>query len=171
MRGTLTVSAALLAALCLSGCAGPSTFVSPTPPPDTEAQAWFKSDVPAVRAALARAMVETDLPLDHDASGPRLVVASRQQVPHVRGAAAPAPGPLPTYTLRARLSPADGTHVEATVTVDCPSCNGTSAYEWEYPGDLVKEVFQATRQILGERSPRFRHPPRFRPTPWRPPPR
>jgi hypothetical protein len=164
------VSATLVTAVCAAGCAGPSTFVSSAPPPDIEAHAWFRSGVPAVRGAVARAMVENGLPVDEAASGPRLLVASRQQVPHVRGAAAPAPGPLPTYTLTARLSPAGGTHVEATVKVDCPSCDGASAYEWEYPGDIVRGVFRTAAKMLGERSPRFQYPPRFRPARWHPPP-
>lgn len=162
-------AALFLAAIALAGCGAPATFVSVTPPPDLDADAWYGSSLPAVRTALRRAMVETGLTLGDDA-GEATVVGLRQQVPYVgEGAGDPVPGRLPVYRLTARLSSEGGTRVRVHVSVVCDVCDGATPYEWEYPGDIVRNVFERTRRMLGERHARYACPERYRPPRWRPP--
>ena len=54
----LARATALSLVVAAAGCGGPARFVSANPPPDTAADAWFRSGIPAVRAALARAVTE-----------------------------------------------------------------------------------------------------------------
>lgn len=170
-RFARAVVAATCAALAAGmGCAGPATFVSADPPPDVDAEAWYASAMPAVRSALERAMIDAGMIVDRDASSQTKIVASKQQMPHIgEGTDEPAAGPLPVYRLTAELSRPGDTHVLATLVVRCAACNGETAYQWEYPGDVVRRVFEETRKILKERSPRYRYPPRFVAPPWRPP--
>ena len=156
--------------LLVVGCGGPATFVSPDPPPDTAADAWFLSGVPAVRSALRQAMTEHGMMIDAGESSATVVVGVRQQLPYVDEASGrPASGPLPTYRARAVLSRKRETHVRLAVRADCRSCDGVTPYEWQYADDVIRAVFERTRSVLGERRPRFAYPPRYRPIRWRRP--
>jgi hypothetical protein len=164
------VAAGAFALLLAAGCGGPATFVSPDPPPDTTADAWFLSGVPAVGAAVRQAMTEHGMAIDAAKSSATVVVASRQQLPYVdESSGRPASGPLPAYRVRAVLSRAGETRVRLTIAADCRACDGATPYEWQYPVDLTRRVFERTRAILGERRPRFAYPPRYRPVRWRRP--
>ena len=165
----MVIAAAVVALAAVAGCGGTATFVSAEPPPDTAADAWFLSGVPAVRSALRQAMTEHGMSVDPKTSSPSVVGAFKPQLPHVDEASgAPAAGPLPTYRIRATLSRARETHVRLLVKAECPACDGLTPYEWQYPGDVVRSVFERTRSILGERRPRFAYPPRYRPPRWAP---
>ena len=168
--GLRVLVAGAIVLLLVVGCGGPATFVSPDPPPDTAADAWFLSGVPAVRSALRRAMTEHGMMIDSGESSATAVVGVRQQLPYVDEASGrPASGPLPAYRVRAALSRERETHVRLTVGADCRSCDGVTPYEWQYPGDVTRAVLERTRSILGERRPRFAYPPRYRPIRWRRP--
>jgi hypothetical protein len=165
----LTGSAML--ALALSGCGAAATFTSAVPPPDATAEAWYRSDAPAVRSAIVRAMRDAMITVDPASGDAGTVVGTRQQVPYVgEGGVEPAAGPLPAYRLRVTTARrATDTHVLATVSAVCRTCDGKTPYEWEYPGDLLKDVLEGAREILGEKRVRVSYPPRHRPVRWRPP--
>ena len=167
LRLTLLAFSALALLWAGSGCAGPARFVSPEPPPDTTAEAWFASGPPAVRAALVAAMESQGIAIDAAACSPTTVVGVRHQLPYVdETSGGPARGTLPAYRLRAVLERRDHTHVRLTVRVHCPACDGVTPYEWEYPGDVIRRVLDRVRRALGERRPRFAYPARYRPAPW-----
>ncbi|MFH1690833.1 MAG: hypothetical protein ABIE42_11475 [Candidatus Eisenbacteria bacterium] len=157
--------------LALSGCGAPATFVSTTPPPDMTAEAWYGSSVPEVRAAISKAMRGARIAISPDAGGAGTIVGTKQQVPYVgRGAGEPAPGRLPVYRVRTTITrPGDVTHVRASIEVVCPSCGSKTPYEWEYPGNLFRDIFEGTRRILSDRKARVSYPPRHEPVRWRPP--
>jgi len=166
MRTSLTtaVAALALALLLLTGCAGPSTFVSPEPPPETHADAWFLSGMPRVHAALRNAMAAAGMSVVTEECSPTVVVAERHQLPYIdEDVGAPAAGPLPVYRMRAVLSRPGDTHVRIAVRPHCTACDGTTPYEWEYPVDLIRTVLEDARRSLAERRPRFRYPPRYTP--------
>ena len=164
---TLARAAALSLVVAAAGCGGPARFVSPDPPPNTAADAWFRSGVPAVRAALAAAMERNGIAIDREACTPTVVAGVRHQLPYVDGSSGePVRGALPAYRLRAVLTRAERTHVRLTLRPQCASCDGRTLYEWEYPGDVIRTVFEDTRRILGERGHRFSYPPRYRPARW-----
>ncbi len=161
---------ALLALLAAGGCGGTATFVSAEPPPDSVADAWFGRPVTEVRAAVLQAMLDGGLVIDQSASDAATVVGTRQQVPYVgEGAGELAGGPLPLYRVKVVLSRDGRTHVRATVHAVCQACDGATPYEWEYPGDLVRDILERAHRRLGDSAARFEYPPRFRPTRWRPP--
>jgi hypothetical protein len=133
------------------------------------AEAWFDSPVQAVRDAMAVAMARAGIAIEGDDAE---LVGVKQQVPHVgRGAGEPAPGPLPVYRIRVTFARDGGTRVRARLEPVCPACNGKTPYVWQYPGDLLRDVFEETRQALGEREARFSYPARHKPVRWRPPKR
>jgi hypothetical protein len=167
-RVAMLVTAGLLLAAAW-GCGAPATFVSTAPPPDAEGEAWFVSPLPAVRAALERAMIDRGLAVNAEASSPSVLVATKPQPPHItKNVAGPSSGPLPEYRVTATLARARDTHV--TVTIDVRySGDGTFAYEWDYPTDIIRDVFEGAKRTLHEKSPRCRIPGRFKP-PRRPPP-
>ncbi|MBD3366607.1 MAG: hypothetical protein GF405_00365 [Candidatus Eisenbacteria bacterium] len=147
-----------MAALAAGGCAGGSTFVSTTPPPDTSGDAWFIADAPRVRNAVARSMQEHGFALDAGTGG--AVVAGTK--PQLVAEGRPADG-RPVYRLRCIITRQGDTHVRATVAPQCAVCDGTTEFEWEYPADLVRGVLERTRTLLGERRARIDYPPRYRP--------
>jgi hypothetical protein len=117
-------------------------------------------------------MLRSGLTLFPGEGDPDALIASRQQVPYVgRGAGPPAPGPLPVYRVTATITRQDDTHVRVSLDVVCPACNGKVPYEWQYPGDLLREVLDGARRILSEKDARVSYPPRHRPARWRPPKR
>lgn len=153
---------AIAASVALAaGCGGPARFVSPHPPPDAVAHAWFVRDVPAAHAALIAAMERRGMAVDASASSPAVVVAVKHQLPYVDAVSGePAKGPLPAYIVRAELSRDAGrTHVIMAVRADCPSCDGATPYEWERPTDLALRLLRHTASLLGERRARFAYPP------------
>ena len=163
---TLAGAASLL--VSLSGCGAPATFTSAVPPPDVTAEAWYESPAPAVSDALAEAMVQAAITIDASASGPGELVGSKQQVPYVgRGAVEPAPGPLPVYRVRMNVDGTGGTHVRANIEVVCPTCSDDVPYVWEYPGHLLRNVFEGAQRLLGEKRVRASYPPRHKPVRWR----
>jgi hypothetical protein len=176
-RAATVVVAARACGLCLllalSGCGAAATFISTTPPPDKTAEAWYGSPVWEVEAAIKQAMRGARIAVDPAAGGPGVVVGTKQQVPYVgRGAGEPAPGPLPVYRVRTVITrPGDVTHVGASIEVVCPSCGSTTPYEWEYPGDLFRDIFEGARRVLSDRGARVSYPPRHEPVRWRPPKR
>ncbi len=169
------VAAALVGGLCLlatlNGCGGAATFVSTEPPPDVTAEAWYTSSVPQVKAAIGRAMRGARVAVDPDAGGAGTIVGTKQQVPYVgTGAGAPAAGPLPVYRVAVTVRrQGDLTHAGASIEVVCPSCGSETPYEWQYPGDLFRDIFERTRRILSDRGGRTSYPPRHEPVKWRPP--
>lgn len=170
MRAVPTTAwvAAPLALLLASGCAGPSTFVSPQPPPETHADAWFLSDMPSVHAALRGATVAAGMSIVTEECSATVVVAEKHQLPYIDAeVGAPAAGRLPVYRMRAALSRPGDTHVRVAVRPLCPACDGATPYEWEYPVDLIRTVLEGTRSSLAERRPRLRYPPRYAPPRWR----
>lgn len=172
IRGPRTLIVLVACALALAcGCGGPATFVSPTPPPGTTGDAWYARPPASVRTALGTAIAESGLVLDDSRTDRNTLVGSRQQVPYVGdGAGELAAGPLPLYRVTVGLS-SDGseTHVRATVQVVCSACDGSTPYEWEYPSDVIRSIFEKTRKILGVGKPRYRYPARHVPPKWRPP--
>ncbi len=169
MRTTVFRALALIGtAFILSGCAGPSTFVSSEPPPETAADAWFLSGIPAVRAAVRQAMIDHGVTLDAAKSGPTVLVGSKEQLPYVdEETGEPAAGPLPVYVVRAAISRPGDTHVRLQVRAECGACDGETPYVWEYPSDLIRAILEETRTALHERHPRIVYPPRYRPPRWR----
>jgi hypothetical protein len=168
MRVALGFAGAALA--LAAGCAGPSTFVSPEPPARAQVDASFPNDLPAVRLAVTQAMDLAGLAPLPGEGNPTVIVAEKHQLPYIaEDAGAPAAGPLPLYRMRATLSRRGvETHVRIVVQPECPACNGTTPYEWEYPVDLIRRVLERTRSTLGHRGPRIDYPPRFVPRRWRP---
>ena len=169
---TLVAALAVCAFLpvALGGCGGPGTFISATPPPDVSADAWYKSSVPAVRAAIRQAMLNARITVDPAGDDAGAVVGTKQQVPYVgKGAGEPAPGPLPVYRFSVTITRQGDTHVRTSVDVVCPTCGGKVPYEWEYPDDLLRDIFDGARRILSEKRTRVNYPPRYRPVRWRPP--
>ena len=170
LQGRCLALLALPALLAAGGCGGPATFVSTEPPPDSVAEAWFGLPVTEVRAAVRQAMLDGGLVIDQPASDATTVVGTRQQVPYVgEGAGELAGGPLPLYRVKVVLSRDGRTHVRATAHAVCPTCDGATPYEWEYPGDLVRDILEGAHRRLGDPGARFNYPPRFRPARWRPP--
>lgn len=170
--GPGSAAAALVGAaslfVSLSGCGVPATFTSAVPPPDVTAEAWYESPAPAVGDALAEAMVQAAITIDASAGDPRELVGSKQQVPYVgRGAMEPTPGPLPIYRFRMSVDGTGGTHVRANIDVVCPACSDDAPYVWEYPDDLLRNVFEGARELLGEKRIRASYPPRHKPVEWR----
>ena len=154
---------ALGAAALLAGCGIPATFVSTETPPEACAEAWYKSAPGAVSSALVESMMDADVTvMGADAA---VVRGLRQQVPFVDDdVAEPASGRLPHYEFVARLHGDDrGTYVHAHVVPTCEACDGETAYEWEYPSDLLRGILRAAARRLGERSPRFEFPERCSP--------
>jgi hypothetical protein len=151
--------------VALLGCGVPATFVSPVPPSDAGADAWFAGPVKEVRQAFRQAMLDAGMSIDIGRSSPMMLVGLRQQVPYVDGdSEGPATGSPPIYVMRVELSrPAAETHVRMIVDVQCPSCDGTSPYVWEYPADLIRNVIEHARDTLREQSPRINYPTRYRP--------
>ena len=157
--------------VALGGCGGTATFVSATPPPQMSAEAWYRNSVPAVRAAVRQAMLDARIMVDPAAGDDATVVGKKQQVPYVgKGAGEPVPGPLPVYRITATITTQGDTYVRASVDVLCPTCNGRVPYEWEYPGDVLRDIFDAASGILNERRGQVSYPPRYKPVRWRPPP-
>jgi hypothetical protein len=165
-------AACLLGALLvLVGCAGPATFVSASPPPHAVGEAWFRSSVPAVRSAIAQAMSEEGIALNRQLNTPTVVVGTRTEMPYVdKSSGQPAAGPLPTYDVRASLDRSDSeTRVTLELDAVCPGCDGSTPYVWEYPGDVMRLIFEDTHQILSERIYHVVYPERFSPVFWYPP--
>ena len=153
----------------LTSCAPSATFVSAEPPHDVEVSASFTSGAPAVTNALRLALGRSGITPDPVDAAENRVIGVRQQVPYVgAGASNPAPGQLPVYTVTAVVTPGERTHVRLSVIVQCPACDGSTPYEWEYPVDVVRNVLERTRRMLGERGTTVDYPPRHRPTAWRP---
>ena len=166
----VALAACLSLPVALGGCGGPATFISATPPPDVFAEVWYKSPIPAVRDAVRQAMLDARITVDAAAGNDAEVIGAKQQVPYVgEGAGEPTPGPLPVYRVTATLTKQGDTHVRASVDVACPTCNGKVPYEWGYPDDLLRDIFDGASRILNERSARVSYPPRHRPVRWRPP--
>ncbi len=169
MTGRVAVLVALASLAMLAGCGGPATFVSADPPVTTQAEAWFVSPVAAVQSALRQAMKQEGLetvPAPKDAD----VLGVKRQIPYVdEESGAPADGPLPVYRVAAFLRRNGKTHVRLVLTPECRACDGSTPYEWEYPGDVLRGVLERTRGILSEQGARFVYPERFRPVVWRRP--
>ncbi len=109
-------------------------------------------------------MAVQGMTIDAAAGSKTVVVARKQQLPHVdQASGGPVSGPLPVYVLTAALTRNVNTHVRASVSVDCPSCDGATAYVWEYPADLLRRVLEDTRGTLKERGARLALPPRYAP--------
>ena len=162
----LAKAASLL--VSLSGCGAPATFTSAVPPPDVTAEAWYESPAPAVSGALAEAMLRAAIAVDASESEHGVLVGAKQQLPYVgRGAAEPAPGPLPVYRVRVHVEGTGGAHVRADIDVVCPACSQEVPYVWEYPGHLLRSIFEDARRLLGEKRVRATYPPRYRPVRWR----
>ena len=156
--------------VALGGCGGTATFVSATPPPDVSADAWFSSSVPAVKRAVASAMLRAGLTLFPGEGDVDTLIGSKQQVPYVgKGGGEPAPGRLPVYRVTATFTRQGDTHVRMSIDVLCPTCNGKFPYEWQDPSDLLRDVFDGARRTLNEKQTRVSYPPRYRPVRWRPP--
>ena len=157
-------------ALTIAGCGGVATFVSGSPPPDTTAEAWFARPPGVVRDAIKLAMIDLAMTIDSGESGPAVLVATRDQLPYVGAdSSEPAAGRLPFYRVAVALSPAGSdTRVVVTVRGVCPACNGLRPYRWQYPEDVVRAVFERTRDIVNEPHARFAYPRRYRPPAWRP---
>lgn len=154
-----TLALLLLTALILGGCAGGATFVSTAPPPDTSGDAWFVAGAQRVRNAVARAMQDRGFAIDGETSGPALVVGRRtQRLAETADAVEP-----PVYTLRCVIARQGNTHVRATIDPTCPACDGATEFVWDYPADLLRDVLERTRTLLGERRARVDLPPRYRP--------
>jgi hypothetical protein len=153
-----------------AGCAGPSTFISPNPPAPVEVDAFFPNGLPAVRAAVTQAMDLAGLAPVPGESSPTVAVAEKHQLPYIaEDVGAPVAGPLPAYRMRAMFSRRGAeTHVRVVVEPQCPACNGTTPYEWEYPVDLIRRVLERARSTLRPHGPRIDYPPRFVPRRWRP---
>ncbi len=155
--------------VALGGCGGTATFVSATPPPQMSADAWYRSSVPAVKAAVRQAMLDARIMVDPAAGDDATVVGKKQQVPYVgKGAGEPVPGPLPVYRITATITTQGDTHVRASVDVLCPNCSGKVPYEWEYPVDVLRDIVNGAREFLGEKRVRASYPPRHEPVRWRP---
>ncbi len=168
MRAVLGIACTALA--LAAGCAGPSTFVSPEPPREAHADAWFPRGMDEVRLAVTQAMALAGMSIVPGENSPTVAVAEKHQLPYIaEDAGAPPAGPLPVYRMRAVLSSRGvDTHVRIVVEPGCPACDGTTPYEWEYPVDLIRSVLEGTRSKLGHRGPRIHYPPRFVPRRWRP---
>ncbi len=155
--------------VALGGCGGTATFVSAMPPPQVSADAWYESSVPAVGAAVRQAMLDARITVDPASGDSATVVGTKQQVPYVgKGAGEPAPGPLPVYRVTATITSQGDTHVGASVDVLCPTCIGKVPYEWEYPGDVLRGIFDRASELLNEKGVRVSSPPRHKPVRWRP---
>ncbi|MBD3349817.1 MAG: hypothetical protein GF400_11580, partial [Candidatus Eisenbacteria bacterium] len=160
-RPAALFAALTVAALAFAGCGGTATFVSTEPPPDTSADAWYASRMAKVRTALTRAMTEAGFSLE-PASSKTVVTGTKQQLPYVdEETGGPAGGPLPAYKMHAVLTRKEKTHVRLAVHPECAACDGATPYEWEYPVDLLRDVLERTRRILGETRPRFAYPRRY----------
>jgi len=174
-RPLLAIAPALAAGafilVALTGCGGPASFTSTEQPPDSTSEAWYKSPAPAVRAALAGAMVEAGITIDRTVSDTGMVVGTKQQLPYTgrRGPPEPSPGPLPLYRVSATVSKRGDTHVRALFQAVCTSCGGKTPFVWEYPGDVLRDVFEGAGRLLSEKSQRVTYPPRHEPVRWRPP--
>jgi hypothetical protein len=149
----------LLTALLVGGCAGGSTFVSTSPPPDAAADAWFVAAPARVRNAVVRAMQEHGFALRETPDDSALVVGTKPQL----GAEDVRVDDRPLYVMRCVLTRQGNTHVRATVLPQCDACDGEAAFQWEYPADLLSGVLGRTRTLLGERTARVVSPPRYRP--------
>ncbi len=163
------IAVVVLSALALGGCAGGSSFTATSPPPDTSADAWFVASPERVRNAVARAMEEQGFALMTD---PDTGAILRGTKPQLVADGRPVEQ-MPIYVLRARVTKEGNTHVRATVSPECPVCDGVTEFEWEYPTDLLRDVLGRTRALLGEGTARLSYPPRYRPPirrrpPWRP---
>jgi len=151
-----------------AGCGGPATFVSADPPPSTSADAWYAAGIPAVRVALARAMESEGLTVS-TGTGATIIVGRKHVVPYIDDeTSAPAAGPLPLYVLEATLGRAAETHVRATLNVR-HGADHDVPFEWEYPTDLIRRVFERARDNLHEPRAKLRVPPRYRAPRWRRP--
>lgn len=171
--GRATRAAGLCLILTLGGCGAPATFISTTPPPDMTAEAWYGSSVPDVVVAIGRAMRDARIAIDPLGGDAGTIVGTKQQVPYVGpGAGEPAPGPLPLYRVSVSvIRQGDLTHARAAIDVVCPACGSEAPYEWEYPGDLFRDIFEAARRTLSDGGTHASYPPRYRPVRWRPPKR
>ena len=164
------LTASALLSVALVGCGGSATFVSVHPPPGVSADASYRSSVPEVRAAVASAMLDARITVDPAAGDDATVVGMKQQVPYVgKGTGEPVPGPLPVYRVTVTMTRQGDTHVRASVDVLCPTCNDKVPYEWEYPCDLLRDIFDGAPVILNERRGRVSYPPRHKPVRWKPP--
>ena len=173
-RPLLAIAAALVAGAlilaALTGCGGAASFTSTERPPDSTSEAWYESPAPAVRAALAEAMVGAGITIDETAGDAGMVVGTKRQLPYTgRRAPDSPPGPLPLYRVSATVSNRGDTHVRAQFQAVCTSCGGKTPFVWEYPGDVLRDVFEGAGRLLSEKSQRVTYPPRHEPVRWRPP--
>lgn len=163
MRLRLRSVAVLACAAALAGCGGPATFVSADPPPVTKAEAWFLSTVPNVHSAMRQAMVDNGLEVEPGAEEAQLV-GTKKQLPFVdEDSQAPAEGPLPVYHVTADIKRTGETYVSLVLMPECSTCGGSTEYEWEYPGDILRDVLNEAQNILLESRARFVYQDRFRP--------
>jgi hypothetical protein len=170
MKPALGIACAALALAV--GCAGPSTFVSPDPPPQTHVDARFPNAVDPVRMAIRDGMAKAGMSIIGEECSRFVLVADRRQLPYIgEDAGEPASGPLPILRMRAVVSPKDTdshvTHVRVTVEPVCRACDGATPYEWEYPVELIRDVLEHARKRLKHRGPRIAYPPRYLPPPRR----
>jgi hypothetical protein len=149
-KSVVLIVGACAAAALVAGCAGPATFVSPTAPPEAVGEAWFQADVQPVRTAVARAMFEGGVTLDVKDSKPSEVAGVIPQYPYApQGQAPPASEKPATYHITAALSSVGlDTYVRFTIDADCPGCNGTTEYVWDYPVEIMRDIYQRADDLL-----------------------
>jgi hypothetical protein len=144
------LACAFAAIVVAAGCAGPSTFVSTSAPPESVGEAWFQDDIQPVKTAIARAMFEGGATINVRDTTATKVVGVLPQPPYMPKGQAEATSTKPAvYNITAALSKVGlDTYVKFTVVPKCPGCNGTTAFVWNYPGDLMRDIYERADGML-----------------------
>ncbi len=151
-----------LSLIALSGCAGTTTFVSETPPPDMTGEAWYSPRLTAVRIAVETAVTDEGMVVDGRRTTDARVVAVREQFAQSSGRAAGLLSEsLPYYVIDLNLTVGDSTHVAATLSATCPECDGTVLYVWDQPDELLRRVLVQVQGLLNDKYARFVYPAKY----------
>jgi len=154
---------AAVSLIALFGCAGTTTFVSETPPPDMTAEAWYSPRVTAVRIAVEKAITDEGMVVDERRTTDSRVVAVKAQTAEDSGRATGLiSDSLPYYVIDLSLTAGDSTHVVASLSAKCPECDGTVLYFWDQPDELLSRVLVQVQGLLNEKYARFVYPVKYK---------